>query len=373
MKARRALAVLLLPVLLLTAGFQSFEPIGPAPNPLGAITWPPPIYLLRGSVEIRGTANLPGMIGHYVEFRALNADYTPVAGDTGWTPATLPVNIPVIDNVLGVWDTTLVNDGAYEIRLSMITSTGTITSRVSPLRIENNPPPFIQIPDVVVPTQIFVATAPPVQPTAVITNPRVTPINVNVNVRTGDSTAYPTVGSLLVGEFADIIGLSSTGSGWWYIRLPNGRMGWVSPDVVAEQGELARVGMVNPPPVPATATPIPPTLAALPDGTISNVRFDRVIKQGENFQVIVTVYNNSPVAMGAVAVACNFTPQNTFVSSMLGGLGAYTQTDVAITVRLDSGGGANTTANCAIDVNNLIAELNESNNYFNLTSVLAPP
>ncbi|MBK8023431.1 MAG: SH3 domain-containing protein [Chloroflexi bacterium] len=377
MKARRALvAVLLLLLLMLTAGFQGFEPVGPPANPNAVITWPPPIYLLRGTVEIRGTANVQGMIGHYIEFRPLNADFT-VRDDAsaGWTPATLPINVPVVDNVLGTWDTTVVDDGAYEIRLAVITSTGTLTSRVSPLRIENNPPPFVQVqPPVVVATQVVFPTQPPAPlPTATPSNPQATPINVNVNVRSGDSVNYPTVGSLVTGQSADIIGQSSRGTGWWYIRLPNGRLGWVSPDVVAESGSLAGIPFIDPPPPPATATPIPPTTSPLPDGTITNVRFDRSIKQGESFQVIVTVYNNSSISMGQVSVACNFTPQNTFVSTQLGGLGPFTQTDVAITARLDTGGGGNTTANCAIDVNNLIQEINEGNNFFNLTAFLAMP
>lgn len=373
----RRVFVLLLPLLILaTAAFQSFDPVpSTTVDPNVNITFPPPIYLLRGDVEIRGSANSPSLIGHYIEYRELNADFTPVAGTTGWTPATLPSNSAVADGVLGVWDTTQVDDGAYEIRLAVIGSGGTTYARVSPLRVENNPPPFVIIEPPVFPTQITIPqpTQPVIQPTAVPTNPQVSPINVNVNVRGGDSTAYPTVGSLNQGQTADIIGRSSRGSGWWYIRLSNGRQGWVSPDVVAETGDLSNIPFVDPPPVPATATPIPPTASPLPDLTISSVRFDRPIKEDENFQVFVTVFNNSANGVGPFSVACNFTPQNTFVSSQVNSLGGFTQIDVAITARLETGGGANTTANCAVDVNNLIPEANETNNFFNLTSVLAPP
>jgi len=54
----------------------------------------------------------------------------------------------------------------------------------------------------------------------------------NVNVRAGDSTSYSVVGSLRPDEPARIIGVSSTGSGWYRIELQNGRYGWVSPGVV---------------------------------------------------------------------------------------------------------------------------------------------
>jgi hypothetical protein len=106
---------------------------------------------------------------------------------------------------------------------------------------------------------------------------------------------------------------------------------------------------------------------------VTNVRFDRAIRQGEPFQVIVTVFNASSVPMGPVVIACNFRPQNAFFSLQLPGLGGFTQQDVALTARLDSGGGAPTTADCAIDVNNLIAEVNENNNFFSLTTTLLPP
>lgn len=373
MKLKHTFILLLLPLLLLTAAFQDFEPIGQPTNPLASISFPPPIYLMRGQMPIYGTANMPDMIGYYIEFRALGSDFTTQEDTSGWTPATLPVNTAIVNGLLGTWDTTLVNDGAYEIRLTVITRTETIYSRVSPLRIENNPPPFIQLPGVPVVTQevVLPTFAPP--PTAVSTNPTVTPINVNVNVRSGDSTAYPTVGSLLVGDTANILGRSSRGSGWWYILLPNNRQGWVSPDVVLENGDLSNIPFVDPPPIPATPTPVPPTAAPFPDATISNVRFDRAIKQNESFQVIVTVYNNSAVSLPQVTVACNFTPMNAFFSAPLGGLGPFSQIDVAIVAQLTSGGGSNVTANCAVDVNNLVQETNEQNNYFNLTSFLAAP
>jgi hypothetical protein len=106
---------------------------------------------------------------------------------------------------------------------------------------------------------------------------------------------------------------------------------------------------------------------------ITNVRFDRSLVQGENFQIFVTVRNESSVALPAINVACNFRPVNQIFANQLGGLGAFQQTDVAITARLDSGGGNNVTAECAADLNNLVVESNEGNNFFNLTTFLANP
>ncbi len=88
------------------------------------------------------------------------------------------------------------------------------------------------------------------------------------------------------------------------------------------------------------------------------------------FQIFITVRNNSGVSLPNVSVACNFTPQNQIFGGQSGTLPPNGQVDIAITAQLDSGGGANTTANCAVDVNNLVAESNETNNFFNLTAAV---
>ena len=70
--------------------------------------------------------------------------------------------------------------------------------------------------------------------------------------------------ALPVGETAPITGISTTGSGWYQIELPNGRNGWISPTVVRTTGEMRDVPRVAPPPPPVpTATPTPLTQANL--------------------------------------------------------------------------------------------------------------
>ena len=103
------------------------------------------------------------------------------------------------------------------------------------------------------------------------------------------------------------------------------------------------------------------------------MRFDHSLKQGEDFQILVAVYNQSPIPLPRVSVACNFTPMNQFFNTFVDGLIPFGQVEVAIPARLDSGGGSNVTANCAIDVNSLVTEINEQNNFFNLTTALAAP
>jgi hypothetical protein len=347
------------------------------------ITWPPPVYVLRGDFDVRGTANVPGMASYFIEFRLLTPDLTPADQNVPWIPAILPSPGPVVDNVLGTWNTTVVPDGMYELRLTVnITGAAPEITRVSPVRVENNPPPFAITPtppaglptNVPVPTQSqSIPTLFPT-PTAFDTAPQAE-ATTNANVRAGDDTSYRVVGSLFAGQVVPVVGRSSTGSGWWVIELPNGVQGFAAPSVLRITGDTRNLPRIGP---PATPTPVATATPDLPDLTITGVRFDRDITEGENFQTIVTVRNLTGNGVGRFSVACNFTFEdddidNQFFSGFVDSLGGNAQVDMNLVVRLDEGGGDDITANCAVDVNNLIAEVREDNNFFNLSGELDNP
>lgn len=294
MTTTRRLLLLVL-VLTLAAGVSIYaQANGTAteePNPNANISWPPPVYLVRGEFEIRGSASLPNMTNYFIQLRSIDETFgsdEPVATvepgteveDEGFFPVILPSSAPVIDDVLGVWDTTIWPDGLYEIRLTVNTSAGEpIVYTVSPLRVENEPPPFVQIPEdqptLVAPPTVAAATEVP-PPTQVPTDdptPRVTVATPNGNVRSGDSTDYQIVASLTQGQTAVIVGISNTGSGWYQVRLENGQLGWMAPSIVTTSGNLNGLPRVQPPPPPATptftpvpATPTPATQANLVAG-----------------------------------------------------------------------------------------------------------
>ncbi len=379
--------VLGLLLMLCITGAQAQE-IAPMPdaeiNPDANISWPPPVYVVRGEVEIRGSANLPDMTNYFVEYRSLLEALTAATTDVPWLPATLPRSEAVVDDVLGVWDTTTEADGLYEIRL-VVNHVGSAPEifEVRPLRIENEPPPFAQVTlTPVVTTNPIPTIAPtePAEPTATLQptptafdpTPRVTPNqSVSVNVRRGDSTDYQAVGFLEPGETARIVGRSSSGSGWYYIELNSGQRGWIAGGVVQVLGNTAGIPFIDP---PATPTPIASPTPNLPDASIVGVRYDRgEIKEGEEFQIIVRARNNSGVFLPDTTVLCTIKPQGREVSANVGGLNAFEERDVAMSIRINRGGGSNITVDCAIDVNNLVAETNESNNYFGITTLLRAP
>jgi WD40 repeat protein/serine/threonine protein kinase len=120
------------------------------------------------------------------------------------------------------------------------------------------------------PTEAFLATPTPAQAEADVT---ATPIpaalksfavntgSQNVNVRSSDSRDAPIVDVLRVNERAEILGLSSRGTGWYQIILPDGRLAWVSGSVISIEGNPGAIPMVDPPPIvqQPTRTPQPST------------------------------------------------------------------------------------------------------------------
>ncbi|MCB9449839.1 MAG: SH3 domain-containing protein [Anaerolineaceae bacterium] len=273
-----ALAVVIL-ALVFAFTVSAQQVIDPIPdqlvNPNAHISWPPPIYVLRGQFTIRGSANLPSMTSYLIEFRPLNPDLSVPDETAPWFPAVLPTAAAVQDDILGVWDTATAPDGVYELRMTInIANADPFYFRVSPLRIENNPPPFAVTPTplpVIQPSATPQVSAPTLipTPTAFDTTPRVTAI-VDANVRNGDSTQYNVIGALLTGETAEIVGLSTMGSNWYLIRLPNGARGWIAPSVVNVSGTLSNVPFVAPPPPPTpTFTPTPVAQVNLVAGNVT--------------------------------------------------------------------------------------------------------
>jgi hypothetical protein len=85
-------------------------------------------------------------------------------------------------------------------------------------------------------------------------NPMIT-ASMPTNCRTGTSTLYPRIGSLNVGQVAEVVGRNSS-STWWYIKNPSnaGSFCWVWGETTSVSGNTAALQVMTPPPPPATAT-----------------------------------------------------------------------------------------------------------------------
>ena len=232
------------------------------------IIWPLPVYSVSGSFAVFGTANAAGMTSYFLEIRPLIDPLTTADASVPWSPAMLPSRTPIINGVLGMWDTTTVADGLYELRLTVLTSDNQVkTALVSPLRVINNPPPFAITPTVA-PPPVFSTAIPPTQaplfqPTAVSQSPVAIAV-IDANVRSGDGTIYPSVGALLQGQSALMLGISARGTGWWLIQLPDGRQGWIAPSTVQITGNVSNLPLMSPPATPTPTFTPTPIATALP-------------------------------------------------------------------------------------------------------------
>ncbi|MEO1441082.1 MAG: SH3 domain-containing protein [Chloroflexota bacterium] len=354
------------------------------------ITFPPPVFVLGGEAEIIGTANADGQATLFIEYQVLGDDLLPLPGtEEIWLPATLPVRGAVIDDVLGVWDTTLVEDGIYAIRLSVATSTGVINDVVSPIRVDNSTPTLEPTPgtldeDESVNNALLaltataaafsgnpIATPPPVTggstaiqatPTAFDSGALTAEVLVVANLRDGDSTLYGIEAGLQPGTELTVLGRSSRGTNWLFVITPDGEQGWVAPSVVNIDFNILDAPEIEPPPVPVTPTPTPTDTPNAPDANVISVSVDRDIEEDEPFQVIVTMRNDGGVFLGTSQIFCNVEPQNVEVTFTGGGLNPGAQGQFVIPLRVDSGGGQNVRIVCQFDPNQNLSDVNRDNN-----------
>ena len=358
-------------------------------NAAANISFPPPVYVVRDTVDIRGTITLPTMRNYFVEFRPLILDETDAlpTEQRPWFPATLPATTPIIDNVLGTWNTFTAPDGLYELRLTINTTSGVPEYvRVSPIRVENNIPPFLEeilAGATATPTQIVVEGRATLAatPTAFSSGPEVVAL-VDANVRTGDTTEYDRIGFLFSGESAPIIGISSFNTNWYYIQLSNGRRGFVAPSVVRYDGNINTLPRINPPPPP---TPIPtntPTPTATPESSanlvISKVTLDpNPPKCNKTYTIYVTVKNTGSGASnvgGTISVTDARTADGTIIESTLGAfpaLNADSTFEGIIPITVDTYYNEDHTLTIRIDSTSAVPETNEADNTFTIVYKLA--
>lgn len=383
--------VLWVGLMLCTVSIAAAQAPGDSGNDNVQITFPPPVFVLGGEAEIIGTANTDGQANLFIEYQLLGDDLQPLPGtEEIWFPATLPARGAVIDDVLGVWDTTLVEDGLYAIRLVVATSSGAITDEVTPIRVDNSTPalqptpaPLDEDPGVnnallslTATAAAFngspIATPPPIPtgstgpvtvvPTVAGSGALTAEVLVIANLRSGDSTLYDIEAGLQPGTELQVIGRSSRGTNWLLVTTPDGEEGWVAPSVVNIAFNLLDLPEVEPPPVPVTPTPMPTATPDGPDANVVRVDVDRDLEEDEPFQVIVTVRNDGGSFLGTSQIFCNVEPQNVEVTFSGGGLNPGAQGQFVIPLRVDSGGGQNIRIVCQFDPNQTINDFNRDNN-----------
>lgn len=368
-KLRSVVFLLLMLAFVVTVQAQENAPV----NTNAMITWPPPVYVVSGEFVIRGSANLPNMTNYFIEYRALNEDQTIPNETAPWLPATLPNAAPVLNDVLGTWNTTTEADGLYELRLTVNVRGGTpVIFHVSPVRILNALPPFAAIPTAIptaLPALPTVASPILATPTPFDTTPTVT-ATTNANIRRGDSTFHDVLGALRPGDSATIIGISDTGSGWYNIQLSNGSRGWIAPSVVTVSGDTRSLPRISPP-APPTATPIPFTPTPITQANLAVNSLSLSVdppRCKETFVITVRVTNfgsGSTSSSGSIAVQDVRTSNGTIAATTSGGFPILTpgqSFDATIPLTVDTFFNEAHRITIVIDSLSQIAETNEGDN-----------
>ena len=114
-----------LPFVLLLLAAQSTPPI--------AITSPAPDGIISGEVTITGTTDIQGFASSQLDFT-----YASSQADTWF--ALQASSQPVTDSPLAVWDTTLITDGDYILRLRVYLEDGSSQEVTVPIKVQNDTP-----------------------------------------------------------------------------------------------------------------------------------------------------------------------------------------------------------------------------------------
>jgi hypothetical protein len=145
---------------------------GPAPAPaaqmLGQITSPRDRASVRGLVPVEGSATHP-------QFQKYEIHYGPEPNPGNqWTPiGGSPFTVPVVQGRLGLWDTTIIPDGLYSLRLRVVRLDGNYDEYfVRGIQVSNSAPTETPTPQET-PTPSAPTDTPEPTPTVVIGVPTV--------------------------------------------------------------------------------------------------------------------------------------------------------------------------------------------------------
>ena len=380
--------VLILAIISTMALVVTAQDISPTEVPTGdediAISYPPPVWVVSDSVEILGTADVLNLSNYFVEYHEIRFDTDEENEIETWFPATLPGSNAVRNDVLGTWNTTTVRDGIYEIRLVINLTDGTQEIfTVSPIRVENDPQdgiaglaPAIQATPTNLPANGSRPTLAPT-PTSVVSNtnnPTVIAL-VDANIRSGDSTSYPRVDSLFDGEQAAVLGISSSGNGWFYVESPRGRRGFIASSTVDFNGNISTLTLINP---PATPTPLPTaTPVTSANLQVTGISLDPFPPNcGETFQININVNNSGsgPTSTsGTLTVIDRNNRTGTTTASTVGGFPVINPNGnfvVVANLTVDTFFNETHTIVVTVDNNGIIPETNEGDNTSSVSYVL---
>jgi len=110
-------------------------PVGHAQAVELMLEWDPAHNSVAGRVELQGTVNIPDLQWFFAEVAPYGG------GDGQWLPIIIPQMQPVIDDHLGTWNTKIIADGVYQLRLHAVNSAQeSVYYAVGPIAVANEQP-----------------------------------------------------------------------------------------------------------------------------------------------------------------------------------------------------------------------------------------
>ena len=151
----------------LSAGFLALALFLAAQSEMGIrITVPASGETLRGLVNVMGTSAADGFASSELSF-AYASDIVPEGGSASTWFLIYQTDSPVTDGLLAAWDTSLVTDGEYHLRLRVALQDGSILeSLVTGLRIRNQLPTETPAPTFTPPGLEPIPVSSPLPPTS---------------------------------------------------------------------------------------------------------------------------------------------------------------------------------------------------------------
>jgi hypothetical protein len=186
----------------------AMPPVQAQSQGLAVITTPLDGATVAGIVPILGTATHPQFLRYELAF-----GYSPNPTDT-WFTLQEPVKTPVVNEVLGRWDTTGLTDGVYTLRLRVFwTERLFVEAFAREVRVQNATPTPPPAPQTTPPApQAAAATATPAIVLPPTSTPRPTTAVASANTTSRPSSAAPSwLDKQVIGR-AFLAGLLLTGS-----------------------------------------------------------------------------------------------------------------------------------------------------------------
>lgn len=181
-----------------------------------------------------------------------------------------------------------------------------------------------------------------------------------LNVRNGPGFNYAKIGEVKLDEQYRVLGAIADYT--WLVIDFNGGVGWVKTEFAELIGDLGDVSIIAAPPTPTPANTATPTLPPQPDLVIDTVTLNPAQPvPGVAFTATITLRNAGGVAASGFSVAASWLPGDVFSSAFVNGLAAGQTAQAQLTATV-TGTGVYQVAVVA-DLNQEVAEFNESNNY----------